>query len=180
MRGRQVAGVVFALFLTGCIPIATLRTPEVVQGRQFTLGGSLIASRDAGGALVLPYAAYAFGDGNVEYNFSVQMGLRAGIKWAVEPGLSLDVGGTLPPLIVAEGLPLAGDIGLLIGLDPFYLSPRLHGIAFQSNNTTLRSLGALVYQLSLGYRGESFLTEVGLMGGFGGGALLSFSAGARF
>lgn len=53
-------------------------------------------------------------------------------------------------------MPLALDAGLLLGLGGVYLSPRVHWIGFQSQNT---SVSGLLYQATLGYAEEGFLGE---------------------
>ncbi|MBW6394056.1 hypothetical protein KQ693_02090 [Thermus sp. PS18] len=165
-----------ALVLAGCLPVAVLRTPEPVSGRSLAFGLSAVGVE--GGVGFLPYAAYAQGDGQTEYNFSVQMGFRAGIKQALAPGFSLDMGLTLPPLLGGGGVPLALDAGLLVGLGDVYLSPRVHWIGFQSQNT---SVSGLLYQATLGYAGEGFLGEGSILfSGQGGGLILVVSAAARF
>ncbi|MDW8018063.1 MAG: hypothetical protein RMI36_09595 [Thermus sp.] len=170
--------VALAWLLAGCLPVAVLRSPEPVAGRSLALGLSAVGAE--GGALLVPYAAYAQGDGSTEYSFSVQLGLRAGLKQALFPGVSLDLGFTLPPFIGEEGLPLAADAGLLLGLGGFYFSPRVHwlGFAYQELN-----ISGFIYQATLGYAGEGFLGEVGVLfnprGGGQGAALFSLSAAVR-
>ncbi|RDI95232.1 hypothetical protein DV704_07935 [Meiothermus sp. QL-1] len=116
----------------------------------------------------------------MEYNFTFQMGPRGGVKVALGEGLALDVGLNLPLLASYEGLPLAADLGLLVGAGPFYLSPRLHGLAFRTTDSRYRSFGFLLYQLNLGYQAEPFLIEIGGLGGIEGALLVNFSAGLRF
>ena len=165
-----------ALVLAGCLPVAVLRTAEPVTGRSLAFGLSAVGVE--GGVGFIPYAAYAQGDGQTEYNFSVQMGFRAGIKHALAPGFSLDMGLTLPPLLGGGGVPLALDAGLLVGLGDVYLSPRVHWIGFQSQNT---SVAGLLYQATLGYAGEGFLGEGSILfSGQQGGLMLVVSAAARF
>lgn len=167
---------VLALALAGCLPVAVLRTPEPVSGRSLAFGLSAVGV--GGGVALLPYAAYAEGDGQTEYNLSVQMGFRAGVKRALAPGFSLDMGLTLPPLLGGDGVPLALDAGLLLGLGDVYLSPRVHWIGFQSQDT---SVSGLLYQATLGYAGEGFLGEGSLLfSGQEGGLMLVVSAAARF
>lgn len=166
-----------ALVLAGCLPVAVLRTPEPVSGRSLAFGLSAVGVE--GGVVFIPYAAYAQGDGQTEYNFSVQMGFRAGIKHALAPGFSLDMGLTPPLLLGGGGVLLALDAGLLVGLGDVYLSPRVHWIGlFQSQNT---SVAGLLYQATLGYAGEGFLGEGSILfSGQQGGLVLVVSAAARF
>lgn len=170
------------LLLSGCLPVAVLRTPEPVSGRGLALGFSGVGMQ--GGAVLIPYAAYAQGDGQTEYNFSVQLGLRAGLKQALAPGFSLDLGLTLPPLLGnlgGEGVPLALDAGLLLGLGGFYLSPRVHWLGFASQEL---NVSGFLYQVTLGYAGEGVLGEAGVLFNPRAvgqeAALFSFSAGVRF
>ncbi|WP_243030817.1 hypothetical protein [Thermus altitudinis] len=163
----RVLLVVLALALAGCLPVAVLRTPEPVSGRSLALGLSAVGLE--GGVALLPYAAYAEGNGQTEYSFSVQMGFRAGIKQALAPGLSLDMGLTLPPVLGGDAVPLALDAGLLLGLGGVYLSPRVHWIGFQSQNTRV---SGLLYQATLGYAEEGFLGEGSVLFHAQGGAVL--------
>ncbi|KIX84505.1 hypothetical protein [Thermus filiformis] len=172
---RSLGVWLLALLLAGCVPIAVLRDPEPVLGREMTFGLSALMSE--GGAFLVPYAAYAQGDGRTEYNFSLQMGLRAGVKQALLPGVSLDAGLTLPPLLGADGVPLAADAGLLLGLGDLYLSPRVHWVGFVSQEL---GVSGLLYQATLGYRGEGFRMEVGVLANGEGGALFSVSGAVRF
>ncbi|MEN2982316.1 MAG: hypothetical protein ABDH20_07140 [Thermus sp.] len=144
--------------LAGCLPVAVLRSPEPVAGRSLVFGMSAVGAQ--GGAFLLPYAAYAQGDGSTEYSFSLQLGLRAGLKQALFPGVALDLGLTLPPFVGQEGLPLAADAGLLLGLGGFYLSPRVHWLGFSSQEL---NVSGLLYQATLGYAGEGFLGELGVL-----------------
>ncbi|WP_234553623.1 hypothetical protein [Thermus caliditerrae] len=165
-----------ALFLSGCLPVAVLRSPEPVSGRSLAFGLSAVGAE--GGAFLIPYATYAQGDGQTEYNFSVQLGLRVGVKQALTPGLSLDLGLTLPPFLGGDGVPLALDAGLLVGLGGFYLSPRVHWLGFTSQEL---NVSGFLYQGTLGYVGEGFLGEVGVLFNpqAGGAALFSLSAAVR-
>jgi len=172
---RSLGVWLLALLLAGCVPIAVLRDPEPVSGREVAFGLSAVVLE--GGALLLPYAAYAQGDGRTEYNFSLQMGLRAGVKQALLPGVSLDAGLTLPPLLGTDGVPLAADAGLLLGLGNLYLSPRVHWVGFRAQG---QDISRLLYQATLGYRGEGFRVEVGLLANGSNAALLTLSGAVRF
>ncbi|WP_243093337.1 hypothetical protein [Thermus thalpophilus] len=163
------------LFLAGCLPVAVLRPPEPVAGRSLVFGLSALGSGD--GVALVPYAAYAQGDGSTEFNLSVQLGLRAGLKQAVAPGVALDLGLTLPPFVGQDGVPLSADAGLLLGLGSLYLSPRVHWLGFQSQDL---SVSGFLYQGTLGYLGEGFLAEVGVLWSPQGGSLFSLSGAVRF
>ena len=106
------------LLLTACVPVAMLRPPEPARGLEASLGVSLFAnpfaSENRDPVLPLPYLAVAQGDGQVEFNFSIQWGLRGGVKLGLGPGLALDAGLTVPPLFVADwsqGVPVVLDGG---------------------------------------------------------------------
>lgn len=120
-----------ALLLAGCLPVAVLRSLEPVRGEELALGLSLMrnpfSNRDRYPLIPLPYLAYSRGDGAQEENFSVQLGLRAGLKATLAPGVALDLGIT-PPLFLGDagGFPFVLDGGVLLGQGGFYLSPRLH------------------------------------------------------
>ena len=78
--------------------------------------------------LLLPYLAHAEGDGTLEYNLSLQWGLRGGVKVGLAPGVALDAGLTLPPALgeVADwswGVPVVLDGGVILGGGSYYLSP---------------------------------------------------------
>jgi len=174
---RSLGVWLLALLLAGCVPIAVLRDPEPVLGREVAFGLSVVALQ--GGGLLVPYAAYAQGDGRTEFNFSLQTGLRAGVKQALLPGVSLDAGLTLPPLLGTDGdgLPLAADAGLLLGLGGLYLSPRVHWVGFRVQG---QDISGLLYQATLGYRGEGFRMEAGVLINEAGNALFSVSSAVRF
>ncbi len=171
------------LLLSACAPVAMLRPPEPARGLEASLGASLFANPFASGnrdpVLPLPYLAVAVGDGVLEYNFSVQWGLRGGVKLGLGPGLALDAGLTVPPAFGegadwSRGVPVVLDGGAILGGDGFYFSPRLHLIGVPGSG------GGLGYQLSLGAYRRDWVAEVGALGGFGGGFLLSLSAAWRF
>jgi hypothetical protein len=64
------------LLLNACVPVAMLRPPEPARGLEVGVGGSFFANSFANQGqypvLFLPYLTVAQGDGQVEYNFSVQ------------------------------------------------------------------------------------------------------------
>ena len=169
------------LLLTACVPVAMLRPPEPARGLEVSVGGSVLNNPfgEQNPVIALPYLAVAFGDGELEYNFSVQWGLRGGVKLGLGPGLALDAGLTVPPAFGegadwSRGVPVVLDGGLILGGEGFYFSPRLHLIGVPGSG------GGLGYQLSLGAYRRDWVAEVGAMGGFGGGFLLSLSAAWRF
>jgi hypothetical protein len=88
------------LLLSACFPVAMLRPPEPAKGLEVSVGGSLFNNPFGNQypIIPLPYLAVAVGDGVLEYNFSVQWGLRGGVKLGLGPGLALDAGLTLRPL----------------------------------------------------------------------------------
>ena len=69
------------LLLSACVPVAMLRPPEPARGLEVSAGGSLLNNPFGGQnpVIALPYLAVAVGDGVLEYNFSVQWGLRGGV-----------------------------------------------------------------------------------------------------
>ncbi len=145
------------------------------------MGGSVLNNPfgEQNPVIALPYLAVAVGEGALEYNFSVQWGLRGGVKLGLGPGLALDAGLTVPPGFWdvegwPTGMPVVLDGGVILGRDGFYFSPRLHLIGVPGSG------GGLGYQLSLGAYRRDWVAEVGAMGGFGGGFLLSLSAAWRF
>lgn len=169
------------MLLTACVPVAMLRPPEPARGLEVSVGGSVLNNPfgEQNPVIALPYLAVAFGDGELEYNFSVQWGLRGGVKLGLGPGLALDAGLTVPPAFGegadwSRGVPVVLDGGLILGGEGFYFSPRLHLIGVPGSG------GGLGYQLSLGAYRRDWVAEVGAMGGFGGGFLLSLSAAWRF
>jgi hypothetical protein len=87
------------LLLTACVPVAMLRPPEPARGLEVSVGGSVLNNPfgEQNPVIALPYLAVAFGDGELEYNFSVQWGLRGGVKLGLGPGLALDAGLTVSP-----------------------------------------------------------------------------------
>lgn len=115
MRALALA---LALVLPGCLPVAMLRPPEPARGAEFSLGATLMPNPFGGQSpvLLLPYLAHAEGDGTLEYNLSLQWGLRGGVKVGLAPGVALDAGLTLPPALgeVADwswGVPVVLDGG---------------------------------------------------------------------
>jgi hypothetical protein len=176
------------LLLTACVPVAMLRPPEPARGLEVSVGGSLLnnpfANRDQYPIMPLPYLAVAQGDGQVEFNFSIQWGLRGGVKLGLGPGLALDAGLTVPPLFGegadwSQGVPVVLDGGLILGGEGIYFSPRVHLIGVPGSGGGTWSL---VWQASLGTYRRDLVAEVGAMGGFwyGGGFLFSLSAAWRF
>ncbi|WP_027891967.1 hypothetical protein [Calidithermus chliarophilus] len=165
--------------LSGCLPVSVLRTPEPVDGSSVSVGLSGVVSTGGGGG-VLPYLAFARGDGETEFNVSAQLGVRAGVKQRLEPGLSLDAGLTLPyVLFVPEtvGIPVVVDVGLLAGLEAFYLSPRVQWVGFSVDG---QAVSGWVYQLTGGYAFSTYVLELSYLGSFqGGGGLFSLSAAMR-
>lgn len=170
------------LVLPGCLPVAMMRPPEPTRGTEFSLGATLSANPFGGQSpvLLLPYLAYAQGDGTFEYNLSLQWGLRGGMKLGLVPGVALDVGLTLPPALGegadwSQGVPVVLDGGVILGGGGYYLSPRLHLLGVPG-----REWG-LAYQLSAGVYGGEWVGEMGVLGGPGmTGVLLSLSAAWRF
>ncbi|WP_297853594.1 hypothetical protein [Meiothermus sp.] len=132
---------------------------------------------NASGPAILPYGAVAFGNGQVEVNVSTQFGLRTGLKAALETGASLDFGLSFPLLPTGLGFPLAIDAGFIWGMDGFYIAPRLVWLGFQSNTSLFPSGSGFGYQAHLGYQGDLFIGELGLMGNFTNGELLFIIAG---
>jgi len=167
---RSLAVWLLALLLAGCLPLGVVfRDPEPVSGREVTFGLSAVVFERSGLFVPIPfpllYASYAEGDGRTEYNFSLlQGGLRAGVKQALLPGVSLDAGLTLHPYFGADGGPLDADAGLLLGLGNLYLSPRVYWVGLVSQEP---GASGLLYQATLGYRGEGFRMEVGVLAGRG-------------
>jgi hypothetical protein len=104
------------LLLSACVPVAMLRPPEPARGLEVSAGGSLLNNPFGGQnpVIALPYLAVAVGDGVLEYNFSVQWGLRGGVKLGLGPGLALDAGLTVPPAFGegadwSQGVPVVLD-----------------------------------------------------------------------
>jgi len=159
-----------SLLLAGCVPAAVLRSPEPVRGAEFSLGGSLIwvtLPSNYSFLWALPYLGYAWGDGSTEFNLSVQMGPRFGVKQALAPGLSLDAGLTLARTPVPSVSGPILDVGLLAGVGELYVSPRVH-VWFTDEGYTLG-----FYQATLGYREGGFSLEGGVL--LGGNGLLQFN-----
>ncbi len=151
--------VALILCVAGCAPIAVLRPPDPVRGQVFTVGGSVFPNPYGHGQYpvwAVPYLGYAGGDGTWEFNFSIQWSIRVGGKLKLAPGLSLDGGVSFLP----ESDAWFGDVdlGLILGMDGFYLSPRLHALG---NRDQYRSRTDLAFQVSLGYWGEGWAVEVG-------------------
>ncbi|GAB5602948.1 hypothetical protein FJNA_14730 [Thermus sp. FJN-A] len=182
MKTVRIFAVALALFLSGCFPVAMLRTPEPARGAAFSLGATLMPNPFGGQTtvLLLPYLGYAEGDGTWEYNLSLQWGLRGGVKLGLAPGVSLDGGLTLPLALGegadwSQGVPVVLDGGVILGGGGSYVSPRLHLIGVPGKGW------GLAYQLSAGMYGGEWIGEVGAMGGPGmAGWLLSLSAAWRF
>jgi hypothetical protein len=138
--------------------------------------------------IALPYLAVAVGDGVLEYNFSVQWGLRGGVKLGLGPGLALDAGLTVPPLFGADwsqGVPVVLDGGVILGGDGFYFSPRVHLIrapTFTWGGGFTGWTWQTAWQASLGTYRRDWVAEVGALGGFGGNGslLIHLSAAWRF
>ena len=103
MKAVRALALALALVLPGCLPVAMMRPPEPARGAEFSLGATLMPNPFGGQSPVLrlPYLAHAEGDGTLEYNLSLQWGLRGGVKVGLAPGVILGGGG-------------------------YYLSPRLH------------------------------------------------------
>jgi len=171
------------ILLSGCIPVAMLRPAAPENGSSFTVGGSAVVPLASGtipGAIVLPYLAFARGDGETEFNLSAQLGLRGGIKQKIADGVSLDAGLTIPYILVSgggTGTPLAIDGGIIVGVDQFYVSPRVQWIGFTVNNSLQ---GGVLYQVAAGYSDAGLIFELGGTFSGGGGVLLEISAAARF
>jgi hypothetical protein len=168
-----------------------LRPPEPARGLEVSVGGSLFANpsfRDSlwgqNPVIALPYLAVAQGDGEVEYNFSIQWGLRGGAKLGLGPGLALDAGLTVPPLFGegadwSQGVPVVLDGGAILGGDGFYFSPRVHLIGVPTSGG---GSWGWAWQASLGTYRRDWVAEVGALGGFGGSGILliHLSAAWRF
>jgi hypothetical protein len=171
-----------------------LRPPEPARGLEVSAGGSLLSNPFGGQTpvIALPYLAVAQGDGEVEYNFSIQWGLRGGVKLGLAPGLALDAGLTVPPLFGADwsqGVPVVLDGGVILGGDGFYFSPRVHLIGvptFGGGPIGVPTSGGgswgWAWQASLGTYRRDWVAEVGALGGFGGSGILliHLSAAWRF
>ncbi|MEJ5336020.1 hypothetical protein ACLWNE_00865 [Thermus oshimai] len=175
--------IVLVLLLSGCVPVATLRTPEAARGPSFTVGATLVtnpfANRDQYPVAPLPYLAYAEGDGTLEWNLNLQWGLRGGAKWALAPGAALDFGLTLPPPSPdadwSQGVPVAADLGLLLGGGRVYLSPRIHFIAIPGWG----SRAGWLFGLSAGVYEKAWILELGALA-IGEGVILNLSGAWRF
>jgi hypothetical protein len=176
------------LLLSACVPVAMLRPPEPARGLEASLGASLFANpfanQDQYPVLLLPYLAVAQGDGQVEFNFSIQWGLRGGVKLGLGPGLALDAGLTVPPLFGegadwSQGVPVVLDGGAILGGDGFYFSPRVHLIGVPTSGG---GSWGWAWQASLGTYRRDWVAEVGALGGFGGNGslLIHLSAAWRF
>lgn len=163
-------------FLVGCIPITTLRDPRPAQGNQFTVGGSLAFSPGSEGVIAIPLFAIARGDGQTEINATAQMfGGRLGLKQRIVNDLSLDLGITLPLVLPTTGddWPVSFDFGLIGGLGPIYLAPRLLWIG-----TSSQGLGG---QFSIGYANQGIIFELSATGnGDFSSSIFAFSGGVRF
>jgi hypothetical protein len=180
------------LLLTACFPVAMLRPPEPTKGLEVSAGGSLLNNPQDdspfGGqnsVIALPYLAVAQGDGQVEFNFSIQWGLRGGVKLGLGPGLALDAGLTVLPLFGEGadwrwGVPVVLDGGAILGGDGFYFSPRVLLIGVLTSGGGSWEVWA--WQASLGTYRRDWVAEVGALGGFGGneGLLIHLSAAWRF
>jgi hypothetical protein len=125
------------LLLTACVPVAMLRPPEPARGLEVSVGGSLFnnpfANRDEYPIIPLPYLAVAFGDGELEFNFSIQWGLRGGVKLGLGSGLALDAGLTLLPFDEGQwsrGVPVVLDGGVILGGDGFISPPGFTSLGF--------------------------------------------------
>ncbi|AFV75241.1 hypothetical protein Theos_0158 [Thermus oshimai JL-2] len=173
--------IVLVLLLSGCVPVATLRTPEAARGPSFTVGATLVtnpfANRDQYPVAPLPYLAYAEGDGTLEWNLNLQWGLRGGAKWALAPGAALDFGLTLPPPSPdadwSQGVPVVVDLGLLLGGEGVYLSPRVHWVWVPGGRP------GLLLGLSTGVYERAWILELGTLA-VGEGFILSLSGAWRF
>jgi hypothetical protein len=120
----------------------------------------------------LPYLAVAFGDGKLEYNFSVQWGLRGGVKLGLGPGLALDAGLTLLPLDGwSQWAPVDLDVGVILGGEGFYFSPRVHLVprAYTSGYFIPTKVYIdwdtryLAWQASLGTYRQDWAAEIGIL-----------------
>ncbi|RIH84520.1 hypothetical protein Mrose_02622 [Calidithermus roseus] len=171
---RLVVALAGLVVLSGCVPVAVLRTPQPVSGESLSVGLSGLFSSDGG--VVIPVAYYARGDGETEYNLSAQAGLRLGIKQRLADSIGLDAGLTVPYVLLSPGttgIPLVVDLGLLIGVDRFYLSPRVDWIGFTFNG---QAVSGLIYHFTGGYAFEDFLLELSYLNNFqGGGGAFSIS-----
>ena len=174
------------LLLTACVPVAMLRPPEPARGLEVSAGGSLLNNPFGGQnpVIALPYLAVAVGDGVLEYNFSVQWGLRGGVKLGLGPGLALDAGLTVPPAFGegadwSQGVPVVLDGGAILGGDGFYFSPRVHLIGVPTSGG---GSWGWAWQASLGTYRRDWVAEVGALGGFrgNGSLLIHLSAAWRF
>jgi hypothetical protein len=189
------------LLLTACVPVAMLRPPEPARGLEVSVGGSLFnnpfANRNQYPIMPLPYLAVAFGDGELEYNFSVQWGLRGGVKLGLGPGLALDAGLTLLPLDWSQWPPVDLDGGVILGGEGFYFSPRVHLIPrvyiswdyFIPTKVYIDwDTWYLAWQASLGTYRQDWAAEIGILtrtlgfegSGVDGGSRIYLSAAWRF
>jgi hypothetical protein len=175
------------LLLSACFPVAMLRPPEPTKGLEVSAGGSLLNNPFGGQnpVIALPYLAVAQGDGQVEFNFSIQWGLRGGVKLGLGPGLALDAGLTVPPAFGEGadwrwGVPVVLDGGAILGGDGFYFSPRVHLIGVLTSGGG--SWRVWAWQASLGTYRRDWVAEVGALGGFegNGSLLIHLSAAWRF
>ncbi len=170
------------LLLSGCVPVATLRTPEAAKDPSFTVGASLVINPFANQYPVvpLPYLAYAGGNGTFEWNLGLQWGLRGGVKWALAPGTALDVGLTLPPPSPdadwSQGVPVVADLGLLLGGGGTYVSPRVYWVGVPG----LGDGQGWLFGLSAGLYERERIGEVGVLWAGGSGLILNLSGAWRF
>jgi len=187
------------LLLTACVPVAMLRPPEPARGLEVSVGGSLFnnpfANRDEYPIIPLPYLAVAFGYGELEFNFSIQWGLRGGVKLGLGPGLALDAGLTLLPLDEGQWPFLDLDGGVILGGEGFYFSPRVHLIPrvyisgyFLPSFYIDWDTWYLAWQASLGTYRQDWAAEIGILtrtlgfegSGVDGGSRIYLSAAWRF
>jgi hypothetical protein len=187
------------LLLTACVPVAMLRPPEPARGLEVSVGGSLFnnpfANRDEYPIIPLPYLAVAFGDGELEFNFSIQWGLRGGVKLGLGPGLALDAGLTLLPFDEGQWPFLDLDGGVILGGEGFYFSPRVHLIPrvyisgyFLPSFYIDWDTWYLAWQASLGTYRQDWAAEIGILtrtlgfegAGVDGGSRIYLSAAWRF
>ena len=182
MKAVRALALALALVLPGCLPVAMMRPPEPARGAEFSLGATLMPNPFGGQSpvLLLPYLAHAEGDGTLEYNLSLQWGLRGGVKVGLAPGVALDAGLTLPPALgeVADwswGVPVVLDGGVILGGGGYYLSPRLHLLG------VLGGGGGWPARFAGGVGGGGGGGGVGALGAPGmSGVLFSLSAAWRF
>lgn len=181
---QLVMSLTLLALLSACVPVATLRDPRAASDTVFTFGGSVLGGNNGSsntGVFAFPYFGVATGNGRTEFNLSAQLGGgRLGLKQELIPNISLDFGVTVPLYLALvgnlTGVPLAVDVGVIGGLGPVYLSPRVIWVGYQDSQSNFS--GALG-QFSIGYSANPFIVELSAIGD-GSGGLIALSGGFRF